>query len=126
MAKDVPLNRDALPAHGVRNDHPAIKANVIPAKQRTSKEVAAECKAIRKAAEEKAERGEAAKRLLAEMQVGKEMFDKDMEIDNPHHLATVGGCSQAESGDDRGESFESISSGSDSEDEPIKVIVSDP
>jgi len=96
--KALPPNRDALPPT-----------------RRTSKQVAAEREAIRKAAEEEAERGEAAMRLLAKMQVDEEMLDEDMEIDNPHHLAAVGGRSRADSGDDGGESFESISSGPDSD-----------
>jgi len=87
----------------------------LPPTRRTSKQVAAEREVIRKAAEEEAERGEAAKRLLAEMQIDEELSDEDMEIDNPHHLAVVGGRSRAESGDDGGESFESISSGPDSD-----------
>jgi hypothetical protein len=79
-----------FPARGVRNDRPAMKANVVPHTRRTSKQVAADREAVRKAAKEKAERGEAAVRLLAEMQVDEELFDEDMEIDNPHHLAVVG------------------------------------
>jgi len=114
-----------LPARGVRNDHPAINANIIPPRQRTSKQVAAECEAIRKAAEEEAEWHEAAMRHLAVMQVDEEMFDKDMEIDNPHHLAAVEGHDRVESGDGGGESFESISSGPGSdedENEPIRDV----
>jgi hypothetical protein len=125
--KAPPKNRDALPARDVRNNHPAVKANVIPTPRRTSKQVAADREAVRKAAKEDAKQGKAAVRLLAEMQVDEDMFDEDMEIDNPHHLAVVGGRSQVESGDDDGESFESISSGpgsdsDDSEDEPEPVV----
>jgi hypothetical protein len=134
MVKALPRapKRDAsaLPARGVRNDRPAIKANVVPSTRRTSKQVAADREAVRKAAKEEAERGEAAVRLLAEMQVDEEMFDEDMEIDNPHHLAVVGvpvrsRVDSVESGDDGGESFESISSSPDSdsdEDEPASVV----
>ena len=43
----------------------------------TFKQVAAECEAIQKAAKEKVKQGEAAKRLLAEMQVDEELFNED-------------------------------------------------
>jgi hypothetical protein len=129
IVKALPPNRDALPAHGVRNDYPARKAKVIPSTRRTSKQVAADHEAVRKAAEVEVERKGAAVRFLAEMQVDEEMFDEDMEIDNPHHLAEVRVQNRVESGDEGGESFESISSGldsdSDNEDEPSKAIVSD-
>jgi hypothetical protein len=128
MVKAPPQNRDALPARGVRNDRPAIKANVIPSTRRTSKQVAADREAARKVAQEEAERGKAAMRLLAEMQVDEEMFDEDMEIDNPHHLAVVGAPGRVRSRvESEGESFESISSSPDSdsdEDKPVKVNVS--
>ena len=70
-------NQDALPVRGARNDHPAIKANVVPPTHRTSKQVAAEHEAIQKAAKEKVKQGEAVKRLLAEMQVDEELFNED-------------------------------------------------
>ena len=53
-------------------------------------------------------------RLLAEMEVDEELVDEDIEI--VHRLSGVDGIyRQTESGDDEGESFESINSGSDSD-----------
>jgi len=102
---------------------PPQNRDALPSTRRTSKQVAADHEAARKAAQEEVERGKAAVRLLAEMQVDEEMFDEDMEIDNPHHLDVVGMRSRVESEDNEGESFESISSGpdSDSDEDELKL-----
>lgn len=73
-------NWDALPACSVRNDYPAVKANLIPPTWRTSKQVAAEREAFQRAVKEKVKQAKAAMRLLAEMEVDEELVDEDIEI----------------------------------------------
>jgi len=58
-------DRDALPA---RDDHPALRANVIPPTWHT-KQVDAEHEAVQNTAKEEVGQGEPALRLLTEMQV---------------------------------------------------------
>jgi hypothetical protein len=78
-----PPTRDALPACNVRNEHPATKANLLPAPRHSSKQVAADREALRKAAEELVERGRVATEFLAQMQVDEEQLDEGMEANIP-------------------------------------------
>ena len=67
--------RGSLPARNVRNDHPALKANLVPVPRRTSKQVAEEQEALCKAAEEQVKQGKKAMLMLAQMQVNEEHLD---------------------------------------------------
>lgn len=64
-------------------EHPATKANLLPAPRHSSKQVAADREALRKAAEELVERGRVATEFLAQMQVDEEQLDEGMEANIP-------------------------------------------
>ena len=109
-----------------------MKANALPARCRSSKEVQAKHEAIHKAAEKAAEREKAAVEFLAEMEIEEEHFDEEMEVDIPHHLSAVKRTQGVEEIFDNNEceSFDSISEGPDTESErdddnaPVKQVVS--
>lgn len=109
-AKPAIPTRDALPARNGRNEHPAAKANLLPTPRRSSKQVAADREALRKAAEEQIERAKEATAFLAQMQVDEERFDEEMEADIPRRLSAATRMQP----DGETESFESVSSGSES------------
>jgi hypothetical protein len=72
--------------------------------------VAADREALRKAAEEQIERAKEATAFLAQMQVDEERFDEEMEADIPRRLSAATRMQP----DGETESFESVSSGSES------------
>ncbi|KAF8460984.1 hypothetical protein DFH94DRAFT_700137 [Russula ochroleuca] len=128
QAKIPAPTRDALPACTVRNDCPATKANLLPAPRCSTKQVAVDHEALRQAAEEEVERGIAATKFLAQMQVDEEELDAAMEANIPQQISAVTGMRPVEGiEDDEAESFESVSSCSeDYHNNEVKVVPAKP
>jgi hypothetical protein len=114
----IPPIREPLPNRKGRNVHPGAVKELQKATRRTSQEVEAERVAKREAALQKIREAEEAKRLLAQMDVEEEYVDQNLGALAERRLSVaLRKRARSEVDESEGESFKSVHSSEDSEDD---------